>query len=365
LQEAGDPAGAVQALDAALQAGPSSLYAELARKRWLAVDARSYRGAAAELFAEVARAQAAGDRSLARQLLHDYLERFPDGKDRARALAVLRREYALSEPHREILELAPLPPLPPNSSAARYPEFQALTYLGMEAEAARALYDSLVADPGDPQVWLSLAGAALAGELPNLAWRAGERLRRLAPRDYAPDLLPDPIPAARLPLPYAETLEREAAAAGVDPLLVAAVIRQESRYDPRAKSTAAARGLMQLIPSTAAEVARNIGLELTGPEDLYVARNSIALGCRYLKELLERFGGDAFRAVAAYNTGAARVALWSRKCRSSAPDELLAEIYLGQPKSYVQEVMAAFSAYRRLYRSQSLSGGAETGSGRP
>ena len=348
-QEAGAPAAALGLFDQAIQADPRSLYADLARGRWRGLDAAGYERAARSAFLEASSLSAAGtDAKQARALLAAYVQRFPDGGDAGGALALLKGEYLASAPHRELLLVQALPPEPPSSSAARYPEFQALRSLGLDALAARALWDALERG-AEPEAWLSLAAAALAGDQPHLAWRAAEGVRRRAPDDFVPELLPEPIPEALWPLPYPAVLRGVAAAAGVDPLLVAAIMRQESRYDPRAKSPAAARGLMQFIPSTADDIGRAIGLELTAPEDLYEPENSIRLGCSYLQSLLAIFAGDVYRAVAAYNTGAARIQLWSRKCRSREPDELLAEIYLSQPKNYVREVMAAWSAYRRIY----------------
>jgi soluble lytic murein transglycosylase len=243
-----------------------------------------------------------------------------------------------------------LPPARPGQPAV-YPEFQALLHLGLLELGAEVLADGLADANPAPSAWLSLAGAAGAAQ-PYQGWRAATRLLRAAPDDYEPDLLPPPADRALLPLPFGTILERQARAHRVDPFLVASVMRQESRYNPSAKSAAAARGLMQFIPSTATEVAAGIGLALGSMEELYRPEVSIALGCAYLRQLLDRFGGDVYRAVAAYNTGAARVELWSRKCRSCAADEFVAEIYLEQPRTYVQEVMRNLAEYRRLYGPQ-------------
>ena len=97
-----------------------------------------------------------------------------------------------------------------------------------------------------------------------------------------------------LALEFERLVRREAAAAGVDPSLVAAVARTESGLAPRATSPAGAAGLMQLMPATA---------QALGVADPYDPVANVRGGAIYLKELLARFGGDVALAVAAYNAG--------------------------------------------------------------
>lgn len=103
------------------------------------------------------------------------------------------------------------------------------------------------------------------------------------------------------PRPFAGLVEAAARRHGLDPALIHAVIEAESSYRPRAISPAGARGLMQVMPSTA----RDLGLAKTTL--LFDPRHNIETGARYLKLLLERFGGDLARALAAYNAGPAAV----------------------------------------------------------
>jgi soluble lytic murein transglycosylase-like protein len=122
----------------------------------------------------------------------------------------------------------------------------------------------------------------------------------------APESTPPPAPAGlRLAFsegdtppetPYAAEILEAARTHGVNPTVVAAVMRVESAYDPRARSHAGARGLMQLMPATAAR----FGVK---QEELYEPKRNLEAGVRYLRFLLDRFGNDPVRVFAAYNAG--------------------------------------------------------------
>ena len=159
------------------------------------------------------------------------------------------------------------------------------------------------------------------------------------------------------PRPYWELIVREAERNQLDPFLVAALIRQESRFESRAESSAGALGLMQLMPATARAVARNRSLSrgrLTEPE------LNIQLGTRYLASLLRRFGGSLEKAVAAYNAGGSRIEEWASRGSTDEPAEFVENIPLRQTREFVYIVLRNYRFYRDLYAGESASGSPAT-----
>lgn len=99
--------------------------------------------------------------------------------------------------------------------------------------------------------------------------------------------------------------------AGVPPALILALIRQESEFDPTAVSSADARGLLQILPSTAKDVARRNAIAYAGAADLFKPEINLAIGCYHVKELLDGLGGSWVLTIAGYNAGKARVLGWT------------------------------------------------------
>jgi soluble lytic murein transglycosylase len=151
------------------------------------------------------------------------------------------------------------------------------------------------------------------------------------------------------PLYYTEELERQASATGLDPLVVAALIRQESAWEARARSRAGALGLMQVMPETGRLLAR--GLKLTGwrTDRLHDPATNLQLGTHYLAHTLERFEGDLGRALAAYNAGPGRVVVWAAGAAASDPDLFVEKIQFAETRDYVRVVQRNIAIYRALY----------------
>jgi len=135
----------------------------------------------------------------------------------------------------------------------------------------------------------------------------------------------------------------------VDRALVYAVIRQESRFNPHAKSWAGARGLMQLMPSTARFVARGSGYRLAGRGRLYDPGLNLALGQRYLAMLLgdSNVNGDLFRLAAAWNGGPGNLQKWRRKTKHRDDPLLFIEsIPSLETRIFIERLLANLWIYR-------------------
>lgn len=152
------------------------------------------------------------------------------------------------------------------------------------------------------------------------------------------------------PLPYREEIEGAARELGLPPALVAGVARQESAFDPGAISSAGAVGLMQLMPATAAELARQQGERTPGRDELTEPSRNLALGVRYLAQLLERFPDSGIGVLASYNAGPHRWSRWRNFREASIDDELLIErIPFRETRLYVKLVLRNAELYARLH----------------
>lgn len=158
---------------------------------------------------------------------------------------------------------------------------------------------------------------------------------------YAPALLFQAI----YPLKYEAEIADAAAAHGVDPYLVAAVVETESGWDPAAESSQGARGLMQLMPETAQDMVDK-GLVRDGysADDLWDPATNIEFGCAYLAYLIEYFNGTTDRAIAAYNGGMGNVEDWSREATA-----LHNAITFPETQAYLVRVNNAHDRYRQIY----------------
>ena len=141
------------------------------------------------------------------------------------------------------------------------------------------------------------------------------------------------------PLHYETLVRAQAKRFDLDPALVAAVIYQESRFRPDARSNAGAIGLMQVLPTTGETIARWTGAETFTVDDLYDPTVNIRYGTWYLHRLLERYQDETL-ALAAYHAGEANVDAWIRDGKGIA---------FADTRDYVERVREAKRAYRRAY----------------
>jgi soluble lytic murein transglycosylase len=156
------------------------------------------------------------------------------------------------------------------------------------------------------------------------------------------------------PFPYRDAITASARANGLDPFLVAALIRQESMFNPRARSVVGAVGLMQLMPATGARLSRSLGLGTVSAAQLTDPSINLRLGTRFLADQIRGHDGRLVDAIAAYNAGPHRVERW-RAFPEHRESELFAErIPYEETRDYVRIVQQNARIYRALY------GGAQT-----
>lgn len=143
----------------------------------------------------------------------------------------------------------------------------------------------------------------------------------------------------RFPLHHENVLRREARRHNLDPAWVAAQIRAESAFMPRARSHANARGLMQLLPSTARRTARQLGIGYGGTASLYDPETNLVLGIAHLRHVLDEYG-VAYKAIAAYNAGPGPVARWNRDRPNFEPDFWIETLTYRETREYIARVLA-------------------------
>jgi soluble lytic murein transglycosylase len=154
---------------------------------------------------------------------------------------------------------------------------------------------------------------------------------------------------ALYPFPYPTLVRRTAARYGLSPLLVAAVIRAESKGRPGATSRRGAIGLMQVMPATGAWAATRMGLTGFRAADLRDPATNVAIGSWYLHSLLARYRGNLALALAAYNGGERNVDTWLRSGQWPGTEASEGQIPFGQTRDFVRSVLASYEVYRRLY----------------
>lgn len=152
----------------------------------------------------------------------------------------------------------------------------------------------------------------------------------------------------RFPLAYTDVFQRISHTTTVPQPFLLAVARQESAFDPQARSSANARGLMQLLHPTATLVARRAGLGEPSTTDLYDPAVNVALGGHHLARLLDRYGNRRPLAAAAYNAGEGRVDRWIRDKDGQPMDVWIETIPFGETRNYVKNVLAFTQVYSQL-----------------
>lgn len=151
------------------------------------------------------------------------------------------------------------------------------------------------------------------------------------------------------PFPYRDMVMREAEEWGVNPFLVAGLIRQESAFFAGARSSADARGLMQVLPSTGGQLARRIGPDRFESGTLYQPDVNLHLGTAYLRDMLARYDQDLPLVLSAYNAGPHRATRWRKFPEAGDPVRFTERIPFRETRGYVKNVTRNMEVYRFLY----------------
>jgi len=221
-----------------------------------------------------------------------------------------------------------------------------LKTLGLDADAAHEVAVLTERYSRDPDALVALS--TMLNEVG--AYHQALRLARARFRDQlertggtvAPSLWNVAYPTGLLP-----TIKLQGAK-GVDPYLIAAIIREESQYDVKAVSRVGAIGLMQVMPATANTVAQRVGLPAVGREDLFDQETNIRIGVRYVEQLLEQFSGNLVYTIASYNAGPLAVGNWISQYRGQGQDEFVELIPYQETRQYVKRVLRTYREYVRL-----------------
>ena len=217
-----------------------------------------------------------------------------------------------------------------------------------ERPLARVLLFGLVSPyAAQPHQLADLARAASGGGIHDVALVAATRLLApLSPGERAS--APLALELLAYPAPFSGALRVAAEVEGIPPLLLLALVRQESAFDPEAGSTAGALGLTQVIPATGAQIAASLGLEWDVSALLDPA-TSLRFGAHYLALQLAGFEGDLLAALGAYNGGPPNAARWYELQWAPGPDGYIDAVDFTETRSYLTRVLENYAWYRYLY----------------
>lgn len=151
------------------------------------------------------------------------------------------------------------------------------------------------------------------------------------------------------PFPYREVITAEARANDLEPLLVAAVIRVESKFQPDRVSSRDARGLMQVVPETGLWVAEQMNIGPIEADDLFDVEVNVAIGTWYLASLRDEFDQNLVAALAAYNGGRGNVNHWMEEGVWDGHLDTLDRIPYRETREFVRRVLDDYQIYRWLY----------------
>lgn len=303
---------------------------------------------------------------------------------RARSLEALSRETEARVVYRQLIETQPLgyyALLSFQRLKHMDPQYAALLEQSMVSDESDALEvvtvpDALASSPGFSRgrVFIRLGLMSLAeDEFDDLREQTGSRVdvdralatllqragayhlgyrgpaQRVAQTNAYPDRATVEDWLLAYPRPYDEMVQENATERGLDPWLVYAIMREESRFQPDVESWANARGLMQLMIGTARDMGNQLDMGRVEPRDLFDPATNIALGTRFMQYLAERFSSHPFLMAAGYNAGGGSVNGWLERFDGMEADMWVEEIPFKQTRHYVKRVCRTWWVYHWLY----------------
>ncbi len=241
-------------------------------------------------------------------------------------------------------EQNPGPSSPPPRWLARELQLvEALDDAGLDEGADALVADLKAAVSDSTELTLALARALNEGGRTIDGIRLGWELRERG-EEWTRALL-----EVVYPFPYRALVTSRAEELGLDPYLVAGLIRQESAFVPTISSSAGAIGLMQVMPATGRQLARAVGPRGYRTESLRTAEVNIHLGTRYLADLTARYDGAVLLVLSAYNAGPTRANRWRRFPEAEDPRRFTERIPFVETRGYVKNVVRNRALYRWLY----------------
>lgn len=263
--------------------------------------------------------------------------------------------WAIQRDQEDLKPRSPLPsesplPLPSDPACAAFLErARELAGMGLDEEALAEYGEAISLSPGDLDLVREACSHSLRMGRPDkaLGWA-----RRHLPSSWSNGGDSDLWQSVKYyyPLGYWEIVQIPEKVSAVDPYLVLAVMREESSFSADCISEAGAKGLMQLMPSTASLVAKGLGesshLRCAG---LFQPDLNIRLGAQYLADLLQEYQGNLTLALASYNAGPQAVKKWLARSPNLEDDEFIEAIPYAETHAYVKRVLRSYQIYKILY----------------
>lgn len=254
------------------------------------------------------------------------------------------------------------------SDTLRARKARALRVLGLDDDAVEEYSDQIRTHPEDRRALAEACRAFLDIERYDKAvWLAGQVLRPLFIQENGKPPIRE-FWQCLYPRAHWSVVREQATRQGLDPFLVTALMREESAFAPQAVSRAGARGLMQLMPQTAEQVAREHKLAI-GPAPLESLDVNVRLGAIHLADLIRENGGSLSLALAGYNAGQQQVRQWRDRFGFTDDEEFTEDIPYAETRNYVKRVLGSYLRYSSLYGAKGAAsaplGGAERGNHEP